>query len=259
MDIAEPLGSSDRAVRSTRPLLVDAGCTRPSLSSLERTAIVRATSAASLCDPGEVLSGRWRWVDRFERGAIQFFVAREEHRGRRGLSGRERAVLAGAAEGLSNKEIAFAIGVAPSTVSSHLVRGLRRLGIDDFATLAELHGSGRDVRSVRVASRVFLVVRRPLERRLGFAGLLTDAENGVAELATAGLSNLEIARLRNTSVRTVANQMASIFRKLRIGSRRALSIRCSLVAGTTESGVRCANLATDPRRQALRFRSRSAR
>jgi DNA-binding NarL/FixJ family response regulator len=51
---------------------------------------------------------------------------------------------------------------------------------------------------------------------------LTSAEDEVARAVVRGLSNGQIARLRSTSVRTVANQVASIFRKLRIGSRREL-------------------------------------
>jgi DNA-binding CsgD family transcriptional regulator len=44
----------------------------------------------------------------------------------------------------------------------------------------------------------------------------------VAELALQGLSNDDIARARGTSTRTVANQLASAYRKLGIGSRLQL-------------------------------------
>ena len=52
--------------------------------------------------------------------------------------------------------------------------------------------------------------------------LLTSAEAAVAGLAIAGLSNAEIAAARNTSVRTVANQLRSIYGKLEINSRTEL-------------------------------------
>lgn len=55
--------------------------------------------------------------------------------------------------------------------------------------------------------------------------LLTAAETEVARLAARGLSNAEIAARRNVSVRTVANQMASILRKLGVSSRRELAVR----------------------------------
>ena len=57
-----------------------------------------------------------------------------------------------------------------------------------------------------------------------FAGL-TEAERHVAESLVAGLSNAHIAAARGTSVRTVTKQVASVFRKLGVGSRRQLVAR----------------------------------
>ncbi len=54
---------------------------------------------------------------------------------------------------------------------------------------------------------------------------LSDAERRVAKLAVAGYSNGEIAAIRGTSVRTVANQLARVFKKTGAGSRRALATR----------------------------------
>lgn len=51
---------------------------------------------------------------------------------------------------------------------------------------------------------------------------LTDAEAAVAELVAGGVSSPEIARRRGVSQRTVANQLASIFRKLGVTSRGTL-------------------------------------
>jgi len=53
-------------------------------------------------------------------------------------------------------------------------------------------------------------------------GRLTPAEREVARLVVGGLSNAEIARRRGGSPRTVANQAASIFRKLGVRSRLGL-------------------------------------
>lgn len=52
---------------------------------------------------------------------------------------------------------------------------------------------------------------------------LSPAEREVAALAREGLSNAEIARARGVAVRTIANQLASIFRKLGVGSRVELA------------------------------------
>jgi DNA-binding NarL/FixJ family response regulator len=54
---------------------------------------------------------------------------------------------------------------------------------------------------------------------------LTTAEWEVARLAARGMSNLEIARDRATSPRTIANQLASAFRKLGVQSRSELAAR----------------------------------
>ncbi|MBC7978140.1 MAG: helix-turn-helix transcriptional regulator, partial [Myxococcales bacterium] len=57
---------------------------------------------------------------------------------------------------------------------------------------------------------------------------LTTAETEVATLVIEGLSNAAIAARRTTSVRTVANQLRSIYSKLGVGSRRQLCSRFSI-------------------------------
>jgi len=57
--------------------------------------------------------------------------------------------------------------------------------------------------------------------------VLTEAEREVVLEAARGLSNLEIAKRRNRSVRTIVNQLASAFRKLGIRSRSELAARLS--------------------------------
>jgi len=52
---------------------------------------------------------------------------------------------------------------------------------------------------------------------------LTAAESEVAALALGGSSNEEIAHERASSSRTVANQVASVFRKLGVTSRAELA------------------------------------
>jgi DNA-binding CsgD family transcriptional regulator len=54
---------------------------------------------------------------------------------------------------------------------------------------------------------------------------LTPGESAVAELLLRGQSTFEIARVRGTSVRTVANQIAAVYRKLGVSSRRELFAR----------------------------------
>ena len=53
---------------------------------------------------------------------------------------------------------------------------------------------------------------------------LTGAERDVARLVRKGLSNAQIASARGASVRTVANQIAAIMRKLGVGSRVEIAL-----------------------------------
>ena len=62
---------------------------------------------------------------------------------------------------------------------------------------------------------------------------LSGAEREVARFAVAGLSNAEIAQKRGVSSRTVANQAASVFRKLGVTSRLGL---CALMARSGSYG-----------------------
>jgi DNA-binding NarL/FixJ family response regulator len=48
---------------------------------------------------------------------------------------------------------------------------------------------------------------------------LTPAERGVVEAVLRGLSTADIARERGTSVYTIGNQLASVFKKLGVHSR----------------------------------------
>jgi len=64
---------------------------------------------------------------------------------------------------------------------------------------------------------------------------LTAAERDVRALILRGLANAEIARARGTSVRTVANQVAALMRKLGVGSRAELAALALTIAGGTLS------------------------
>lgn len=56
---------------------------------------------------------------------------------------------------------------------------------------------------------------------------LTASERAIVKLIAAGLSNADIATNRGTSVRTVANQVASLLRKTKAASRHMLVSRLS--------------------------------
>src|SRR5919201_151797 len=79
-----------------------------------------------------------------------------------------------------------------------------------------------------VGEEAFAVLEVPPAPALALTNLdvpsLTGAERQVAGLMLAGLTNEEIARWRGSAPRTIANQVASVFKKLNIQSRRELCV-----------------------------------
>jgi DNA-binding CsgD family transcriptional regulator len=70
----------------------------------------------------------------------------------------------------------------------------------------------------------YAVLSYPLLESMAELGL-TAAEREILPHVLRGDSNLELARRRGTSSRTVANQVASIFRKLGVSCRTELAAR----------------------------------
>jgi DNA-binding NarL/FixJ family response regulator len=126
----------------------------------------------------------------------------------RAMTRGELDVVSMATRGLSAKLIAYALGIAPPTVSARLASAASKIGV---ASRIEL---------VRLAA---MLARDPRARFENIA--LTTAERDVLDLLASGLSNQEIATIRNRSVRTIANQVACLLRKTRSPTRRALVAR----------------------------------
>jgi DNA-binding NarL/FixJ family response regulator len=125
---------------------------------------------------------------------------------RRPLSATERAVTLAAARAFSGKEIAYMLGVSPSTVSESLGSAAAKLGLE-AAELARL------VRTLVVA---------PLD---DCEDSLSEVEREVAAGIFDGKTNSEIACARGRSVHTIAKQVASILRKTGSPSRHVLRVR----------------------------------
>ncbi|MFT3926878.1 MAG: LuxR C-terminal-related transcriptional regulator [Myxococcales bacterium] len=122
------------------------------------------------------------------------------------LNDREAGIVAFASQGLSNRHVAYALGLTGSQVSHSLSLVARRMKFRSRAELAR-----------HVASQA-------KSRQSGHRQPLTDAESSVLELVQLGLSNEAIAKARKSSPRTVANQVASLLRKLGASNRRALVV-----------------------------------
>jgi DNA-binding NarL/FixJ family response regulator len=89
---------------------------------------------------------------------------------------------------------------------------------------AERPSSTRAARFEAVGEE-FLVVSFPVARRRAQPATLTSAEKEVYDLILRGLSNQQIATTRGSASRTIANQVASIFRKTGVRSRIELLAR----------------------------------
>lgn len=83
---------------------------------------------------------------------------------------------------------------------------------------------GVDVFDVRAAGEDLLVISIAAESDER-GPELTPAERDIARDVLAGCSTAEIARRRERSPRTIANQLASIYRKLGVSSRAELAVR----------------------------------
>lgn len=88
--------------------------------------------------------------------------------------------------------------------------------------------AGLTVRPLRLGEQDVLVFAWPLDAppRLPDAATLTAAERAVGQMLLEGHADAAIAAARNTSVRTVSKQVASVYRKLRVSSRRELWALC---------------------------------
>lgn len=185
-----------------------------------------------------LLTGRMRLVAREEDaagGSVLSFEAAELRLGRRELS-----VLAAAESGAANKLVALEQSLACSTVSESLQAALRKLGFigrTEFLKVMACLRSGSSRRGVLpttcetdacrqglrvVGSAELCWVFLPAEA-LGLDPRLTSAERQVVAGVLNGRTNAAIASARRTSSRTVANQLAAIYRKLGVSSRWELT------------------------------------
>lgn len=98
----------------------------------------RVDGKQSIAEWRALVDGRWSVVDYADRDGKRFVVARRNQpygRDRLAITDAERQVLAHAALGYSNKFIAYELGLAMSTVSVHLRRGLAKLGLKNRTEL----------------------------------------------------------------------------------------------------------------------------
>jgi DNA-binding CsgD family transcriptional regulator len=92
----------------------------------------RLKSEEALCHWRELLDGNWSLLDQGGSDGRRVLLAVRVPRGSgdpRAMTTRENAALALAARGFSNKEVAFEMGLAPSTVAGLLRASQDKLGV----------------------------------------------------------------------------------------------------------------------------------
>lgn len=102
-----------------------------------------------------------------------------------------------------------------------------RPAVNERTEMADVGRQARgDVRCVllRVGQDELAILTLPTRLAIEDSSL-SPAERDVVAAVVAGRSNAEIAAARGTSPRTVANQVALVFRKLGVGSRSELVAR----------------------------------
>lgn len=192
-----------------------------------------------------LLAGRMRLVSREDDGAGGSVLGFAEANVR--LSQREHGVLAAAEGGVANKFVAIEQSLACSTVSESLQTAMAKLGFAGRAEFLKVMGCLRwtandgenpadeGVRLVGGAQLCWLFL--PVEA-FRLAPCLTSAERQVVTGVLNGRTNAAIATARRTSCRTVANQLAAIYRKLGVSSRWELAARLGRASMQVAQGGR---------------------
>ncbi len=195
-----------------------------------RTVAGRTEADTALQEWEALVAGRWSLVDRFDTDGRRFVVAMRNdpaHPDPRGLSVRERAVAEFIGLGHTSKQIGYRLGVSVSSVDNSIAQAMMKLGMGARTELAAFFspaGPRAKLAEVALDGDRFLVGEYP---RVHAANLdaLTGAEQQVAALLVGGSTYPHIARTRASHERTVANQVQSIYRKLKVRSRVELASR----------------------------------
>lgn len=147
------------------------------------------------------------------------------------LDALERVLL-----GVQQKVIAYERRLAASSTATKLNRALISLGARGPVSKAPLllilavhAAAGRALvpalsRTLCVDGEDYELISAPRPEGC-LASILTDSELIVAKLLIEGRTYCEISKLRGTSLRTVANQLVSVFKKLRVSGRAELVAR----------------------------------
>jgi DNA-binding CsgD family transcriptional regulator len=182
------------------------------VARIDRARLQRHRTKAESIDTWLALAaGRFGFVERDGLQREYLVLTNSDHhaRSRRWSPAEARAVELSAA-GMQGKLVAYALGVSSGEVSRLLASAAAKAGFANRTSLIKLSAILK-LKHVENRSRALDSLR------------LSESEREILVMLQQGLSNNEIAQLRGTALRTVANQVASVLRKAGLPSRRALA------------------------------------
>lgn len=198
-------------------------------------------------------SGEHKIVETFfDEHSSRFLLCRNDDRRRIGLSPRRRRILRRALLEVDRKVVAAELGLAESTVHAILKQCLLFLGLScapgQVPALLVLAAraatdptptAGRWSRPRLPGSSALSIASAPRPEGV-LRPLLSVAEYEVLTHLLEGKSYAQIAQLRRTAVRTVANQVAASFRLLEVSGRSHLLRQLVHWPTVNEPGLRAA-------------------
>src|SRR6185436_8600882 len=172
----------------------------------------------------ELVAGRWNLLEPFTVAGVRYIIAyrnQEEASTLHALRPREQVILEFALAGHSGNWIALELNLSESNVTRVLGKALSQIGVADIAALAGLQTALFEPLDSPPDAGIHLAMTRLAAAAISVS-CLSRAERAIVAGILGGKHRAAIARERGTSLRTVAHQIASIYKKLRVSSRREL-------------------------------------
>lgn len=171
-----------------------------------------------------LLGGNWSLVDRFDSDGRHYIVARRnigDFPDRRALTTTEQRVFRALSSGSSRAEIAHDLGTSQSAIATHIKNILTKTRLRRRCRLIQLaHSKKYVLHATGGAVDLGVLVA---EHAAVHSDELTAAEREVANALLCGTDYRTIAADRGVAVKTIANQVTSLFKKLHIHSREELA------------------------------------
>jgi len=224
---SRPAVAAELRVDGTPSHLSREASTSTAREALRRAVLARERARTGRRPAGELwpalIAGRWSLCDAFTAAGTRYVVAYEnpaDPTALRALRPRERAILEHTLAGRSGKWVALELALSESVVTRTLRTALRKIGVADTATLAGVQTAPFELlEAIGPMPRLAIA---ELTAAADFLPSLSCAERAIVTGILGGKRIAAIAHDRQTSPRTVAHQLASVYKKLGVSSHREL-------------------------------------